>query len=188
MGPVPQWWERFAWPSAMLVGVILLYLPAGIWRGDFSIYNFDFANLHQHRIQFVQEQLAATGSLPAWYPRELCGTPFWSNAQNFPFIPTRLALIWLAPVKLFAVGAILSACLAAWFTYLYGRRLGWHPLAAAAAGWTFAAAGYYASRIAAGHLPLLEAYPALPLLLWLIERLQTPGEGQGRGGAANVST
>jgi hypothetical protein len=46
-------------------------------------------------------------------------------------------------------------------------------LAAAAAGFTFAASGFFASRVMAGHLPLLEAYPALPLLLWLSHAVGT---------------
>jgi hypothetical protein len=33
-----------------------------------------------------------------------------------------------------------------------------------------AGAGFFASRVMAGHLPLLEAYPALPQLLWLVDR------------------
>ena len=40
--------------------------------------------------------------------------------------------------------------------------------------WTFACAGYFSSRVMAGHLPLLEAYPALPLLLWLVDRTLAP--------------
>jgi hypothetical protein len=43
-------------------------------------------------------------------------------------------------------------------------------LGAAVAGWTFACCGFFASRVMAGHLPLLEAYAGLPLLLWLVER------------------
>jgi hypothetical protein len=55
-------------------------------------------------------------------------------------------------------------------------------LASAAAGWTFACGGFYAARVAAGHLPLLEAYPALPLLLWVIEsQLQALSQGNRHG-------
>ena len=47
-------------------------------------------------------------------------------------------------------------------------------MGAAAAGGTFAWAGYFASRVMPGHLSLFEAYPALPLLLWLVDRAQAP--------------
>lgn len=45
---------------------------------------------------------------------------------------------------------------------LHGRR--------ALCGLHMAGAGFFASRVMAGHLPLLEAYPALPQLLWLVDR------------------
>jgi hypothetical protein len=116
--------------------------------------------------------MPAIVAMPAWYSRELLGTPFRANIQNFPFIPTRLLIVMLldpsAPLT-YPIMVTLSAVLAALFTFLYGRRIGIGNLGAAIGGWTFACSGYYASRIAAGHLPLLEAYPALPMLLWMIE-------------------
>ena len=120
--------------------------------------------------------------MPAWYPRELLGTPFWSNLQNFPFIPTRLLVVLtmdpLGPLT-YGIAVTLSAVLAALFTYLYLRKIGLGLTACAAAGWTFACSGFYASRVAAGHLPLLEGYPALPLLLWVIEsQIQVQRRGE----------
>src|SRR5439155_917964 len=105
-----------------------------------------------------------------WYSREAMGTPFFADIQNFPLIPTRLPLLLFPPHAAYAPAVALAAALAALFTYLLSRRLGARPIAAAAAGFTFAAAGFFASRVMAGHLPYLEAYPALPLLLWLAER------------------
>jgi hypothetical protein len=135
----------------------------------------DYIQLHLRRMQFARDALfAPEHMLPAWYPRELLGTPFWSNMQNFPFIPTRLlVLLTMEPDGPYSYGiaVTLSAVLAAFFTYLYLRKLGFCMTGSAAAGWTFACSGYYASRVAAGHLPLLEAYPALPLLLWGVEGL-----------------
>ncbi len=94
---------------------------------------------------------------------------FGPNMQSFPFIPTRLLLLLVDPLRAYVLGVNLAATLAALFTYLYCRRIGLSPLPAASSGWTFAASGFFASRTMAGHLPLLEAYPSLPLLLWLIE-------------------
>ena len=74
----------------------------------------------------------------------------------------------------YAAGVAIAAALAALFTYLFCRRAGLSRIGAAAAGWTFARAGYFSSRVMAGHLPLLEAYPALPLLLWLVDRALAP--------------
>ena len=148
-------------------------------------------------MQFARDALFESGHLlPGWYPRELLGTPFWSNVQNFPFIPTRLlVLLTMDPAGPYnyGVAVTLSAVLAALFTYLYLRKIGLGIAGSAAAGWTFACSGYYASRVAAGHLPLLEAYPGLPLLLWVTESLiqaHVSGESSRRwiGGAAISTT
>ncbi|MGE4606222.1 MAG: hypothetical protein AAEJ52_05730, partial [Myxococcota bacterium] len=154
---------------AMLCGVLAVYFPPSLWDGDTTLHGMDFWALHLRRIHFVHE-VWSSEFLSGWYPRELLGTPFWSNLQNFPWIPTRLLLLAIDPVFSYTVGVNLSALLAATFTYLYGRIIGWNPAASALAGWTFACAGFYAARVTVGHLPLLEAYPALPMLLWLAER------------------
>ncbi len=160
---------------AMLCGVVAVYFPPSLWDGDTTLHGMDFWALHLRRIEFVHE-LGSSGSFSGWYPRELLGTPFWSNLQNFPWIPTRLMILAIDPVFSFTVGVNLSALLAAAFTYLYGRIIGWNPAASALAGWTFACAGFYAARVTVGHLPLLEAYPALPMLLWLAERSMRSGQ------------
>ena len=156
--------------SVMLVAVAALYRPWLVMGGSQTLFGFDYLQLHTHRIRYAGEALFGPHPyLPAWYSRELLGAPFWSNMQSFPFIPTRLLLLFVDPLRAYALGVNLAAGLAALFMYLYCRRIGLAPLPAASSGWTFAASGFFASRTMAGHLPLLEAYPALPLLLWLIE-------------------
>lgn len=159
---------------AMALAVLWMYCPAELLTsgGTKILSGGDFVTLHLRRIDFAQQALFSDHPhLPAWYPRELCGTPFWSNLQNFPLLPTRLAVIALFDSwQVHTIALNLAAVLAATFTYLFCRQMGIGRVGAATAGWTFAAAGYFASRLMVGHLPLLEAYPALPLLLWLAER------------------
>lgn len=166
--------------SVMLVAVAALYRPWLVMGGSQTLFGFDYLQLHTHRIRYAGEALFGPHPyLPAWYSRELLGAPFWSNMQSFPFIPTRLLLLFVDPLRAYALGVNLAAGLAALFMYLYCRRIGLAPLPAASSGWTFAASGFFASRTMAGHLPLLEAYPALPLLLWLIETtLQEPSSSR----------
>jgi len=155
----------------MLLGVFVLYGPVQLLSGGRMLFGYDYMQLHMHRIRYARQALlGAHPHLPAWYSRELLGSPFWCNVQNFPFLPTRLLLLLVDPLFAYAWGVNLAAGLAALFTYLYCRRVGLAPLAAAVSGWTFAASGFFAVRIMVGHLPLLEAYPSLPLLLWLIEK------------------
>jgi hypothetical protein len=62
--------------------------------------------------------------------------------------------------------------------YLYLRSLKINVASSAVAAWTYSASGFFAARVLAGHLPILESYFALPLLLWLIENFSTKN---GRG-------
>ncbi len=154
----------------MLIGVAALYRPWLVMDSSQTLFGFDYLQLHARRLDYARDALSnAHPHLPAWYSRELMGAPFWSNIQSFPFLPTRFPLLLVDPLQAYALGVNLATALAALFTYLYCRRIGLTRLAAASSGWTFAASGFFASRVMAGHLPLLEAYPALPLLLWLIE-------------------
>src|SRR5580658_10805001 len=175
---------QLAWPpryrSALAVAVLLalteaFYLRPGILRGAETLAGSDYGELHIRRIRFARDALfGARHTLPAWYPHEVLGSPFSANLQSFPWIPTRLLLLLLDPSIAYAAAVAIAAALSAIFTYLYCRRAGLTRMGSAAAGGTFACAGYFASRVLAGHLPLLEAYPALPLLLWLVDRALAP--------------
>jgi hypothetical protein len=175
---------QLAWPararSALAVAALLalteaFYLRPGILLGADTLDGWDYGELHIRRIRFAREALfGVRHTLPAWNPHEVLGSPFAANLQSFPWIPTRLLLLPLDPAIAYAVAIALAAALSAIFTYLYCRRAGLTRLGSAAAGGTFACAGYFASRVMAGHLPLLEAYPALPLLLWLVDRALAP--------------
>ena len=168
----PRWIDA-AVVLALLLAVLAVYCPWSVLTGAEALGGVDHLHLHERRMAFAREALfGPQGALPAWYPRELLGTPFRANLQNFPLTPTRLfAFALFDPRAAFGVSVLLSAGLAAAFTYLFCRRLELSRTASAAAGWTFACAGFFASRVLAGHLPLLEAYPALPVLLYAVERV-----------------
>jgi hypothetical protein len=162
--------------AALLLLTEAFYLRPGILRGTETLDGSDYGELHIRRIRFARDALfGARHTLPGWYPHEVLGSPFTANLQSFPWIPTRLLLLLLDPAVAYAVAIAIAAALSAIFTFLYCRRAGLTRLGAVAAGGTFACAGYFASRVLAGHLPLLEAYPALPLLLWLVDRALAPG-------------
>lgn len=182
-GPEPRRRDYITWlvAAAMLVAVLAVYVPFASSPTDNALVGLDYFQLHYHRIRFAQEALfGAHPHLPGWYPRELLGTPFWSNVQDFPFLPTRLLMIAWDPLTIYPAAVNLAAILAAVFTFLYARRLGIGRVGAAAAGWTFACSGFFASRVMAGHLPLLEAYGGLPLILWLVERCRESIPAGGR--------
>jgi hypothetical protein len=162
--------------STMLVLTAAVYLRPSIFVGNQALNGVDYFEMHIGRIAFAQDALFGPSHfLPAWYPRQLLGAPFSANIQSFPWIPTRLLLLFLPNARVhFEVGVLLAALLSALFTYLFCRNCGLSEIASVAAGWTFASAGFFASRVFAGHLPLLEGYPSLPLLLWLADRVTAP--------------
>jgi hypothetical protein len=162
--------------AVMLLLTEAVYMRPETLRGTSSLMGSDYEMLHRWRLAFARQGLfGPRHTLPGWNPHEVLGAPFSANLQSFPWIPTRLVLLLFDPSVAYAVGIAIAAALAALFTYLYCRRAGLTEIGAAAAGWTFACAGYFSSRVMAGHLPLLEAYPALPLLLWMVERTMAPG-------------
>ena len=186
--PVPRSFRAsVAAVTLMILGLLALYCPPQLFEGKETLLGSDFQDIHERRIRYAQEALLGPEMrLPAWYTRELMGTPFWSNIQSFPFLPTRLTLFWLDPETLYPAAVNLAAILAALFTYLYCRKLGVGRIGSAVAGWTFSASGFFASRVMAGHLPLIEAFGALPLLLWILECIAQAGPGGRRLQLANL--
>ncbi len=156
--------------ALMLLATEAMYLPLSVLRGKSTLYGWDYMMLHARRLAFARDALFSGHQFPGWYPREMLGTPFSANLQNFPWIPTHWPMLLFDPYKAYAVGIAIAAGLSALFTYLFCRRAGLSPVGAAAAGWTFACAGVFASSVMVGHLVNLEGYPALPLLLWLADR------------------
>ena len=161
----------------MLVLALSTYAPPGLFRGQWRLDGIDYMMLHGRRVDFALTEIARHGRVPAWYPRELMGTPFWSNVQSFPLLPTRLLLLPSGRENLFTLAVWLSVAISAGATYLWARRLGAGAIGSAAAGWTFVCGGYFASRTAAGQLGMLETYWALPVLLYLVERLASARPG-----------
>jgi hypothetical protein len=163
------------WVAALLILTESVYLPWSVLRGTDTLYGWDYFLLHARRLAFARDALFSGQRLvPGWYPREMLGTPFNANLQNFPWLPSHLVLLFLDPAVAYSAGVAIAAGLSALFTYLFCRRAGLSQIAAVAAAWTFACAGFFAARVMVGHLLTLEAYPSLVLLLWLADRATDP--------------
>lgn len=176
--PRPPRWPGAIAAALMVAAVLFTFRSPELAEGEWRLFGLDYMMLHQRRIDFALESLRQHGTIPAWYPRELIGTPFWSNIQSFPLLPTRLVLLPAGRENLFTIAVYLSAVAAAGMTYLFARRLGAGVAGSAAAGWTYVCGGYFASRTAAGQLGMLETYWALPLMLYLVDRVATARTGR----------
>src|SRR3954451_14983445 len=112
----------------MCLAVLAVYVPLPTHEGDNTLAAMDYLQLHARRMRYAREALLApqsAGTLPGWYSRELLGTPFWSNSQTFPFIPTRLLVLFMfdPATTAYPVAVCLSAVLSAVFTFGLARRL-----------------------------------------------------------------
>src|SRR5206468_4512558 len=108
--------------ALMFAAVIAVYWPLAsanvVQDRPTDLLGFDYLSLHVRRIRYAREALLGpTHQLPGWYTRELGGTPFWSNIQNFPFIPTRLVLLF-NPERAYFAAVQMAALLASLFTFL----------------------------------------------------------------------
>src|ERR1700721_3691398 len=84
-------WKTALTLLIMAAAVLAVYFPIQTSPGDNTMLGLDFGQLHLHRLEFVEAALfGPPPHLTGWSPRELLGTPFWSNIQNFPLLPTRL--------------------------------------------------------------------------------------------------
>jgi hypothetical protein len=95
----PSYRRGIRWKTTLTLlilglAVLAVYFPMRTAPGDNTLQGGDYLQLHLFRIRFAQEALFGPHRhLPGWYPRELLGTPFWSDMQNFPLLPTRLVLL-----------------------------------------------------------------------------------------------
>src|SRR5579862_2494653 len=154
VAPRVQAMSRRASVALLLVLVEAIYVQPLFFAGGGSLFGTDYLELHILRIAFARDALFGPAhSLPAWYPHELLGAPFLANLQSFPWIPTRLILLFFDPLSAYAIGVAIAAALAALFTYLFCKRAGLSETGSVAAGWTFACAGFFSSRVVVGHLP-----------------------------------
>jgi hypothetical protein len=165
---------------AMTLLVGFVYTSFSLLTGKSYLLGIDFKGLFLFRIDYLKESFSNGNGIPGWYSREFLGSPFWSNIQNFPLIPTRFIFYLMDTAHAYAVVVLVSALLTAVFTYLFLRKSGLNSISSAAAGWTFACSGFFASRIWAGHLSLIESFFSLPLLLWLAEEFLQRKQGDKR--------
>jgi hypothetical protein len=118
-------WKTALTLLVMAIAVLAVYFPIQTSPGDNTLLGLDFDQLHMRRLEFAESALFGPHPhLPGWYPRELLGTPFWSNIQDFPLLPTRLILLLFDPLAAYAIGVIMAAELAALFTFIYGQTIG----------------------------------------------------------------
>ena len=155
--------------ALMLLATEAMYLPLSVLRGPSTLFGWDYMMLHARRLAFARDALFSGHRLPGWYPREMLGTPFSANLQNFPWIPTHWRCCSSIPTKPTPLESRSQrACLLCSRSVLQARGI--VPDRRRRCWLDLRLRGPFASSVMVGHLVNLEGYPALPLLLWLADR------------------
>ena len=94
---MPAWFERLSqafvnrqgrarpWVSIAILLLLTeaVYLRPSFLAGGGSLLGMDYFALHIHKIAFAREALFGPAHfLPAWYPRELLGSPFLAKLDQ----------------------------------------------------------------------------------------------------------
>lgn len=162
------------WFSPALCAVILLLVPAvlllpAIGPGR-TVGGIDFINVFYFTRRFVVQQMSA-GHLPTWNPWVLCGFPLLAALQAAVFYPPSWLELLLPAAAFWTVAAWLHVVLSGSFAFAWLRRgLGLARCAALAGAMTFALSGYLFTRVHAGHINYVWAYPWGACALWRLER------------------
>jgi hypothetical protein len=135
-------WASAVWVAGLLLLTEVTYLPPSVLLGTNTLYGWDYILQHAPHLSVARDALfRGQHLLPGWYPRQMLGTPFSANIQNFPWIPSHLALLFFDPDRAYSAGIAINAALTALFTYLFCRRAGLSQIGAVSAAWTFSCAG-----------------------------------------------
>jgi hypothetical protein len=102
--------------------------------------------------------------LPAWNPRQYCGTPFLADPAHGVYQPLNLVFLFLPTERAMAVQAFLGLFLMGAFFVLCARAFEVHPVPALIGGIAYAFSG--ASAAAMSRPELLSAMTWLPLVMW----------------------
>jgi hypothetical protein len=158
----------WAFPALLALLPALLLLPA-VGPGR-TVFGLDFVSVFYFTRSYVTSELRA-GRLPLWDPHALCGFPLLAALQAAVLYPPAwLQLVlpedafWTFVTWLHLAGAALLAD--AWLR----RGLGLGRTAAFAGAVTFSLSGYLFTRLYAGHVGYVWAYPWGAFALWRLER------------------
>ena len=111
----------------------------------------------------------AKGHLVLWNPHLFCGTPFFGGFQSALLYPPNWLFLFLPLPFAVNLNIALHIFLAGWFTFLWVRVRGSHPLSALLAACGFMLGASTILHIVPGHLPNLCAMPWIPLLFWAVD-------------------
>jgi hypothetical protein len=172
--PPSGWPAELRALAAVLAVLAAFFTPALLGGGQFL--SLDTGALHHPVKAWLAGELRA-GHLPTWNPYLGLGVPVLAGAVDGLLHPFTLLLALLPFEAAFRAWVLLSYALAAAGAFLWARRLGAGPPAAAVAALGFSLSGFLVSS--SSNLTFLTAVAALPLLLAAAHAfVESPGPGR----------
>lgn len=164
---------------AVFIGIpSLLILP--ILASGNMIYGADVVSVFHHSRTVIAEALRS-GRLPVWDPHVMGGFPLLAALQGAVFYPPSWLCIVMTPGAFWTSSVLIHLILSAYFADAWLRQgLGVGERGAIVGAMVFMISGHEISRIYAGHVNFVWAYPWVAALLWRVERFlqrATPRRG-----------
>ncbi|WP_395092912.1 YfhO family protein [Armatimonas sp.] len=166
-----------ALPPALLVGLVLFFYGSLIAFDERQVrLGEDIALFYYPWRVFAQESLNA-GVWPLWKPYSFAGIPFLASLEAGLFYPA----FWLAIFLPVGCGLVwdqlLHLCLGALGMYFLLLHYTRSVPAALFSGLAFPLGTFFATRVAFGHVPVIEAAVGLPWFLLLTEKVLAEPKG-----------
>lgn len=136
--PVAGWWQT-ADARAVAILILITTLISGFrfyydnWLSEFDVFTFFLPNFG-----YVGDRLRDL-EIPAWNPYLSSGTPMAGDASGgWMYLPVMIAFTLFDVATGAKVMVLIQALIGGVATYLFGRRIGFIPLAALFSGLAFA--------------------------------------------------
>jgi hypothetical protein len=168
-----------------LAGLTLLFFSPALLDGRVLAPPGD-GTLYYYPMRAHVADVLLRGELPLWNPYLYSGFPLLADSEAGVFYPLNwLFLVLPAPWAMNLV-VMSSYFFAAFFTYLYARRIGATPFGGLIAACAYGGGGFMVAHVA--HTTIVNAAAWLPLLLYFTEGLrQRAGWTDLAGGAATLA-
>ncbi len=125
-------------------------------------------------VQSVVKEQYLSGTFPFWNSYMFAGFPLMASSQHAVFYPISILPLLVLPHHLaYNLDVVIHYALAAFFTFLYSRKIGIGLFASIVAGALFAFMGYLTPHLQ--HLSILRTGIWLPLILYFFEDIRITG-------------
>ena len=161
-----------AWVPAVLFIALGLFVFREFVFTDRMLFGGDTLGLGYVARAFYADALRELGTIPAWAPDILGGTPFLEalSGGDSLYPPSVLLLMAMEPYRALGWKLVLHVIAAGFFMFLWVRAIGGSKHAALFGGTAYMLAPFFVSFVQPGHDGKMFVTALAPLLFWAVER------------------